>query len=292
VYVPDASLEPTFTRMMYNADNDDLSRVEREGGELASAYWSAHPARWREQELWFDKEYAPEAIWERRQHEDGFYGAPLDVAPPGWVQSGGPTPENEPLHRLSAALGKQLTSGFSHHASRGERLARAGQILFLARLLQDPDYCWDRIGLDQDDGGRRLPRSWLVPSLAPDKRSAWARLVADALAEVAQSSTAITEPPTPIPVAGESTLLEQERTLLETLEALPLAEGLIGKNLLAAMAERHAHGITQGALTSRLIPGLRGKGWIVPNKPGVGYHLSSDDRERLARVRAKPEAGM
>jgi hypothetical protein len=281
VYVPDASLEPTFTRMTYNADNDDLSRVEREGGELASAYWSAHPARWREQELWFDKEYAPEAIWERRQHEDGFYGSPLDVAPPGWVQSGGPTPENEPLHRLSAALGEQLTSGFSHHASRGERLARAGQILFLARLLQDPDYCWDRIGLDQDDSGRRLPRSWLVPSLAPDKRTAWARLVADALAEVAPGLTARAGAASSSSDTGHLPLLSPKAAAVRDYLVSRPPDQAVSSTAIAAALARQKVFIDPAYIRSTVVPALRPWG-LKSSARGYAFPLGATARRKPA----------
>ena len=89
-------------------------------------------------------------------------------------------------------------------------------------------------------------------------------------------------------VSVEKPLTYKERTLLEILASLPQAEGRTGMELIASMADRGVHGVTQSSLTSRLIPGLRERGWKIPTRTGVGYYLTPQDRERFARITSRP----
>ena len=83
-------------------------------------------------------------------------------------------------------------------------------------------------------------------------------------------------------------LTRRERALLETLYDQPAGEGLTGSQILAMLPERGVHGVDQSALTTRLIPGLRGRGWTLENRRGCGYFLSSDERSRFSKLDTRP----
>lgn len=106
-------------------------------------------------------------------------------------------------------------------------------------------------------------------------------------AGLGSSSTAVSRkqaPPIEPDPLDSAPLTRPERTLLEALADLTPGDGLTGSRLLLELCERRVHGISQSKLTSRLIPGLRGREWDLPNRRGVGYFLSKSDRTLFAKL--------
>jgi hypothetical protein len=70
-------------------------------------------------------------------------------------------------------------------------------------------------------------------------------------------------------------LSDQERAVLEVIQAQPLGVGIIGKKIIAELEHRQGGlDIDQAALTSRIIPRLK-KHYGVQNRRNVGYYIPS-----------------
>lgn len=68
--------------------------------------------------------------------------------------------------------------------------------------------------------------------------------------------------------AAPGPLTSRERKVLEILADVPPGEGLVGTEILAELPRRREVGVSQGTLTTRIMPALRGQGWEIPNRGG------------------------
>lgn len=79
-------------------------------------------------------------------------------------------------------------------------------------------------------------------------------------------------------------LTRRQRATLEILFDLLEGDARNGGELIDELINRGVHGVSQSALTTRLIPSLRDQGWVIPNKARVGYYLAPSDRQRFEAI--------
>ncbi len=79
---------------------------------------------------------------------------------------------------------------------------------------------------------------------------------------------------------GKALLTRKERLVLDTLLALPENEGRTAKQIADAVLERTCQVLLETSIKNHLIKSLRGKGYDIVNRPGIGYFLRKNETFR------------
>jgi hypothetical protein len=238
----------------------DPSAVREILYEVAGAYWTLRDA-WREGDRFI-----------------------LDLLDKGWQSHTGSFERlakddgREPVRRARFEL-KRLLPGALLHVDPWLR-AR------LLRLLSTTDPDSDQPDSD-GEVGVRWRHHWVETGLETEVEEVLAllRVAGDVAARDGrrESNPEQSDAPPPPPLAKP--LKRAEKHTILALLALSPSEALTGAELIAYLDEHGVHGVDQGKLTSRLIPGLRKGGWDIPNRRGgVGYYLTPEDRRRAEAV--------
>ncbi len=213
------------------------SAKERDLWRSVSKFWEAHLPEWSQQEHWFEDAYSIRAINARRRKASREMGPLVFKVPPGMIVHR-TAPENRSFVRLSRAADDLVSQPFPTTRRQHERREHALHVLFVARLISDPDFEWE--GRYLDDGldrprGLFLPRSLVLSAPEDARRPKWIELAQQALHEVGASSGAETSPASGEREPAEPTAGPRTRLRGKALDAA--AASYLARNSNANMAE-------------------------------------------------------
>lgn len=257
-----------YTNAPAGAPRFNPTHAERRRAGIVKSWCAAHDDEVKDCQLVFETQYSVDRV--------AIHARAAGISPP-------PKSRGGLFSRFSAMVEDIFLRTRTTERRSAMTPPDANQILFAECQMNDPG------------SSLHIDARWVAERIraSADARQAWGDLVTEALATVEVGAlgrypTAGTDPGEV--AASQKPLTEKEHGLLRVLIGLPAGTGLTGKELLALLPVKGVHGLTQSALTTRLIPTLRQDGWKLPNRRPVGYYLSEADRWRFSALMG-PDGG-